>query len=166
GTMRLIIQKVPTPKEPAQVTEEELHAYLQQHPEPFRTPWSIALTHVYFSRDRRGAGGEQEARRLVQALSAQGIQPTEAGDLGDPFLPAQSFTWPSPATWERFFGPLFVRQVLQLEVGTWVGPVPSSYGWHVVWITGRKPPELPPLAAVANQVRSVILQEREERRLQ
>jgi hypothetical protein len=97
GTMRLIIQKVPTPKEPAQVTEEELQDYLQQHPEPFQTPWSVALTHVYFSRDRRGARGEPEAHRLVQELSAQGIQPTEAVSFVDPFLPGQTFSWTSPA---------------------------------------------------------------------
>jgi hypothetical protein len=165
GTMQLIAKKVPTSKQPSQVTSVQLQDYLQHHSEEFTIPPRVEFIHVYLSRDKRGPRTEGDARDLLKQLERRGILPAAALELGDSFLQGNHFSGVTASILEKSFGVGFADKVLQIEVGRWAGPIPSSYGWHLVWVQGLKPSELPPLMQVANQVKKAILREREGQRL-
>lgn len=165
ANMQLIAAKVPTEKEPATLTPGQVQSYYNAHQNQFEQPQRISFTHVYLSRDKRGAKGESDARRLLSNLQMQQAQPPLQKIPGDAFLSGNDFSALTPAMLQRFFGSRFVAQVFTLEPGKWQGPIASSYGWHVVWVEEVKEPQTSALSEVLNQVRGSILQEREANRL-
>lgn len=162
---RLVAEKVPTPSEPATASVAELQAYLDKNPEPFLSPRKVKITQIYFSRDRRKNQAEPQAKELLEKLRADAKGPTEVSALGDPFLEGNYFPWLSETSLQRFFGIDFAKKLTNLPVGSWSGPIASSYGWHLVFVEGVRLPETPKLEAVANQVKSALFREREQRRL-
>ncbi|MCE9625839.1 MAG: peptidyl-prolyl cis-trans isomerase [Deltaproteobacteria bacterium] len=165
GVMRLVAAKVPTPQLPATVTKQELQDYLTRNPQAFLTPQQLKISQIYFSRDKRKSQAEADAKTLLKQLRAEGKKPEEIADQGDPFLEGNHFPWLNESSLQRSFGAAFTQHLQNLPAGTWTGPLPSSYGWHLVFIEGIRPPEVPALEQVASQVRNAILKEREQQRL-
>jgi hypothetical protein len=131
---------------------EELEAYLDRHAERFALPATIELSHVFLSRDRRGDAVEPDARRVLEHLISDGIEPEAAIALGDPILLQAHQPPRSEAELARTFGAAFTREVASASSGSWIGPVPSSYGLHLVWVHERRSARAPDLDAVRSAV--------------
>jgi hypothetical protein len=71
----------------------------------------------------------------------------------------------SAAQLGQILGAGFAAALSGLPLRVWSGPVPSSYGLHLVWIDERQPAAALPLAAVRNQVLHALLRARGEQRL-
>jgi parvulin-like peptidyl-prolyl isomerase len=160
--MRLVAS---LPEAPDRPDEAELASYLARHAERFRQPPEVRLTHVYLARDRRRAATETDAAHLLARLRRDGAAPAAAAALGDPFLHGHALAPQSPAGLERIFGPGFADAVAGVPVGSWAGPIASTYGLHLVWVHERTAARLPPLDAVRSQVVQGLLKERREERL-
>lgn len=159
ANMKLIAARVPTKKEPATLTPEQIQSYYNENKSHFVTPERISFTHIFLSRDKWGKKGEAEARRILHELQ-------EKQDVkGDLFLSGNHFSTSTPAMLSRFFDSQFVAQVFTLGPGKWQGPIASAYGWHVVWVEAVKAPQAQPLKEVVNQIVGDILQAREVVRL-
>ena len=145
---------------PAEPTEEELQAFLDEHAERFREPARLSFAQVYLSPDRRGEDAWADAERLLVALDAGTSDPAAAGD---PFLLEQDYRDLATPDVERLFGEAFAARVAELPVGRWSGPVESGYGLHLVLVRERTPARLPDLAevrdAVANEWRAARREE-------
>ena len=50
-------------------------------------------------------------------------------------------------------------------LAAWAGPIPSSYGLHLVWVHEREPAGVPALGAVRSRVVHALLEERRQARL-
>lgn len=164
--VKLIASKIPSSQEPAKITNDELQAYQANYSEKFMKPERLTFTHIYFSNSRRGKKAANEAKKMLESLKLKQVAPTSQLSLGDPFLSGNHFSSLTPAGLQQFFGPAFQREIILLDIGKWSGPIPSIYGWHVVWIEELKKAELSPLMEVANQIKGEILREREKLRLE
>jgi hypothetical protein len=155
--MQFISEDVAPQAEP---TEDELRAFLAEHPDKFREPGRIRFAQVYLSPDRRGEEAWTDAARMLVALNAGKSDPAESGD---PFLLEQDYRDLATPDLDRLFGRAFAAQVAELPVGRWSGPVESGYGLHLVLVRKRTPARLPDLAevraAVANEWRAVRQEE-------
>jgi parvulin-like peptidyl-prolyl isomerase len=58
----------------------------------------------------------------------------------------------SAAQVEKVFGAEIAAAVTHEATGTWIGPLPSPYGLHLVWVEAREPGTPPPLAAVRDRL--------------
>jgi hypothetical protein len=107
---------------------------LRVAPEP-----RVRLTHVFLSRDLRGARLEADADALQKHLIVDSVSPHEARalGLGDPLLVPFSLPPSSERQLAARLGPGFARSAMTLEPGRWSAPLPSSYGLHLVWIEER-----------------------------
>ena len=102
----------------------------------------LRISQLRVSRDRAipgGASPETRAQALARQLREGALSPDDprVASLGDPFL--IPFSLP-PVSSERLaarFGADFARAVLELPVGVWSDPVPSSYGLHIVFVHER-----------------------------
>jgi hypothetical protein len=144
----------------AEPSRAELAAFLARHPERFTRPARVRLSHVFLSRQRRGAALARDAHRLQAGLASAGSGPEGADTRGDPLpLPAHL-----PLRSERelaaTFGPGFARRVFALPGGGWSGPVVSSYGLHLVWIHEHRPADLADSPPLWRAVREALLEER------
>ena len=131
--------------------EADLRAYLQAHPEKFRTQPLISLRQVFVSQTR-GASAEADARRILARLA--GGTP-DAANEGDPLLLGDGFSRTPLDRIAALFGESFAQAVAQAMPGGWVGPLRSAYGLHLVLVTAVEPAELPPF----EQVRSAVERE-------
>jgi parvulin-like peptidyl-prolyl isomerase len=143
-------------------TEAELETYLAQHSERFARPARVRLSHVYFARARGLTPAA--AAGLRDALARDGLAPEAAVARGDAFVHGAEIRDALPRL-DAIFGPGFGAAVAAAPLATWVGPIASAYGLHLVWVHGREPAAVPALAAVRSRVVQALLEERREARL-
>jgi hypothetical protein len=129
-------------------TEADLATYLKTHPEAFVQLAAVSFNQIYFD----PMVSSPEAVSAVQSALAKGANP--AG-LGQPsMLPGRVAKTPLDEI-ARDFGDGFAKSVGTAPVGQWVGPLASGIGVHLVRVSARTPPQLPPL----ERIRAVVARE-------
>lgn len=140
--------------------EDTLQAFLDANPDKFRTDLRVSFQHVYFSWDKRGDLAAADARQALATLSGDETD-DEIAALGDPLpLPHSVELYPVREV-ANLFGREFAAQLLNLETGQWLGPVPSGFGLHLVFVDERIDAVLPQLEDVRD---AVVREWREEQR--
>jgi hypothetical protein len=149
-------------------TDAELEAYLAAHPERFELPGTATLEQVYFDPTRRGAALERDVTLALASLQRR----RAPSGLGDVTMLPPRMSGATPRDVLATFGDEFARAVGDLEVGSWQGPVRSTYGVHLVRVVERRGPTLPTLADARDvvarewgQQKSVELREQHYRAL-
>jgi len=145
--MRLLLAE---PARDAEPNEAELARYQAQHAERFTEPERVTLSQLYF----------RDAARARAALAQLGIAAEPAAGLGDALPLPSELPSHSRAELAARLGPAFADAAFAGPEGRWFGPLPSSYGQHLVQIHTRTPARLSPLAQVRSQVREALLAER------
>ena len=120
-----------------------LQNYLEGNPDRFMKPARIAFDQLLLPNNQPGLVNE------IRARLANGADPKT---LGSPSLLPGSVAMTSAPIVERTFGTGFHEALAALPVGDWSGPVQSGYGWHLVRITDRSEPSLPPLSDIRDRV--------------
>jgi hypothetical protein len=148
---------------PAEPTDAELLAYMDEQSDLFREPARVSLEHVFLSRDRRPETVDEDARELLAEIGEQ--ENPDWARLGDPFPLGREFQARSQRQLASSFGANFAREAFVLPEGEWAGPVSSAYGQHLVRLTDRRDSRMPELDSVRNQLRHRLLSERREESL-
>ena len=115
--------------------ETALRAFFEKNADQYAQPGNVSFRHIYYSKDRRGANLDADARAALAAL-AQGRDETT---FGDPFIGELEFVSADESRIASALGGEFAKQVIALPDGPWQGPVASTYGLHLVLVTGREP---------------------------
>jgi len=119
-----------------EATEDELRAYLEAHPDAFRSEPTLSFRHVYLN-PNRGESVEQDARALLAQLKASDAG-TDTASLGDVLVMIEPVFKDEPLREVvRALGPVFAAKLLELPTGDWTGPVVSGFGLHLVFIEKR-----------------------------
>jgi hypothetical protein len=132
-------------------TDADLAAYLNTHRADFERPATVTFDQVLLEAPGSGAEAERAFEAARRAL-ARGGDPATLGLAT--LLPHRL----EAASLDRVagdFGPVFAKGLTEARIGQWTGPLSSSYGVHLVRVTGRTPPSQPPLDAV----RGVVVRE-------
>jgi len=144
-------------------TDQELEAYLRQHADKYSEEPSFSFEHIFLSREKRGASADSEATAMLARLSDKGAINIEK--LGDAFLLPSRFEKTSAGETARLFGEKFAKELNKTQLGTWAGPIESSYGLHLVRVNGRMPEVTPSLANVRESVLRDLLSDRRKQEL-
>jgi hypothetical protein len=159
--MRLAVERLSPEDVPRNA---DLTAYRAAHDTQLRIPPRVRFTHVYLSRDRHRATLEATAAARLRTLRRDHVSPDRAVALGDAFPTGPDVGPLVHADVDRRFGAGFASRLASAEPSSWVGPIPSSYGLHLVWIHERLPAVTPPLDAIRGTVVHRWLRERREAR--
>ncbi len=141
-------------------TDQELKRYFNRNQDQYLLPASFSFTHVYFSTDRRGSAAERDARRLLAQLQTTDAVALPVSDHGDRFMLQYDFVRKTEQEVAKLFGRHFAEQLLEVQVGSWQGPIESGYGLHLVRIHDKVEPRLPDLTEVRDRVHSDLASER------
>jgi len=144
-------------------SDQELEAYLRQHADKYSEEPSFGFEQIFFSREKRGASAEAEAIAMLVHLRGKGAIDIEK--LGDAFLLPSQFEKTSAGETARLFGEKFTNELTKTQLGTWAGPIESSYGLHLVRINARIPEVAPALANVRESVLRDLLSDRRKQEL-
>jgi hypothetical protein len=134
-------------------TEEALRAYYARHRAEYAPPARVSLWHVFLASATHGEATARDAQLRLARLRADRQAPAEAVRHGDSFSVPPHLIAQSPAQIAKLFGPAFAAAITPAEARTWIGPVPSAYGAHLVWIEAREPSTPPPFDDVRERVR-------------
>jgi peptidyl-prolyl cis-trans isomerase C len=151
--MAFASEDVSTIPEPS---EARLQAFYEANRARYATPARLALRHVYFNQDRTGTTPAVAAAEALAKLKAG----QSAG--GDPALLPLAYADIAVADLARDYGPAFTQAARTAPLGTWVGPVTSPYGVHLIQVQNRLASEALPLAQVRAEVMDAWMAEQRQ----
>jgi hypothetical protein len=137
-----------------QPAEGELERYFSDNSEAYRAPDRMTFSQVFFDPDSRGNSTLKDAAEALLELQAAGVPTEESMQVGDGFMLQSDFVSVTATEAARQMGSGFVEAVVQLEPGSWHGPVLSGYGVHLVYVYSYK--KSPP--AVFEEVQAAVLE--------
>jgi hypothetical protein len=151
--------------DPPPSTNEEIKEYFDEHLESFVIPEKIDFIHIYFNEENRG---DEELRSLAaevkEQLNAFDHIPEDYYMKGDQLMLPYSYRAYTKEDVAAKFGNLEIAdELFRIEAGRWEGPFHSSFGSHLVHITGKIPSEVPSLESVRDQIdREIVHKKRTE----
>lgn len=132
-------------------SEEEIAAYYAENAAAYTRPARIGFQQIYLG------DGSDVSPDDVRAALENGADWQQLGIMS--LLPAELAPAPRRAI-ESQFGPALYTALEQAEAGSWIGPVASGYGLHLVRITQAVPPAPLPLEEVRANVVADLKQAR------
>lgn len=133
-------------------SDAELQEYFKRHVQRYAIPEQVGFSHVYFSRSTRGADAERAAQDALAGLRSGRITAAETSRLGDRFMLQSEYPPQTQAQIRDLFGAEFAARVFDLPANEWAGPVPSSYGEHLVHVRLRVASRVPDMGEVRRQL--------------
>lgn len=137
-----------------QPAEGELEQYFNDNSEAYRAPDQMTFSQLFFDPDSRGNKTLEDAEEALVKLQAAGAPTEESMQVGDGFMLQRDFVSVTPMEAARQMGSGFTEAVVQLEPGSWHGPVLSGYGVHLVYVYSYE--KAPP--AVFEDVQAAVLE--------
>jgi PPIC-type PPIASE domain len=126
----------------AEPTERDLQVYLEQHRSEFDIPARVSFEQVYFdpAKHRDDLAPAVAAARAALAAGAR------VDLVGDRTLLPATMAEALPEDIRAAFGEEFRKQLTGIDADGWQGPLATTFGVHLVRITGRGQPTHPTLA--------------------
>ena len=138
--------------------ESALNKYFLDNQEKYELPAQVSFTHIYFSLDKRGAKAFEDAKNVLSELNT-----LRASEKGDSFMLQYDFVQETPFEVERLFGKGFAEELFTLGINTWLGPIESGYGLHLVRVSEKVDARMPELASAIDKVRTDLMFERRQK---
>jgi peptidyl-prolyl cis-trans isomerase C len=135
-------------------SREELQAWFKNNSQRFTYPPRISFHHLYFSFDKHGAKTAEAAATALKQIAGKPADSPEAAALADPFMYRDYYADRTPDQVGTEFGGKFARAVFDLKPGSWLGPLESGFGWHLVFVDSLTPARVPELSEVESEVKS------------
>lgn len=146
-------------------SDAELEAFYAERRDEYRVPDRITFWHVFLASSVRGARTVPDAQALLARMRDELQTPAEAVRQGDSFAVPPHVVAQSRPQVEKLFGAGFATAIQGAGTRTWIGPVPSPYGLHLVWIEAREPGTPSSFAAVRGRVLERWQDEQRRRRV-
>ncbi len=135
--MRLLLDENTLAKAP---TPQEVTAFYRANQARYPRPATTSFRHVYAQVIPAG---------LLERLQAGTASPERSGQ---PFARGLVFRRLPEVKIASIFGAPFVASLAKAPLNTWSGPVASSYGQHLLFVSARQPSGTMPLARVRKRV--------------
>jgi hypothetical protein len=142
-------------------TDEELKNYMVEKHEKYRIPEMISFTQVYFNPDKRKDVME-EAKTVLGRLKSAESPPEEAVSLGDSIMIDSSFRQKSTDEVARTLGREFADQLFSIDEPGWQGPIGSTFGLHLVYISDHIASRMPEFENIRKNVQYDFMYDRKK----
>ncbi len=139
----------------ASPNEQTLRSHYEDNSSLWHTPVLLDLSHVFLSRDRRGATAREDAAALFEILVEGRLSVEQSIERGDPFLSGHRIRAATLARITSRLGPEFASAIAEAESGQWIGPVDSAFGSHLVWVHERIDARVP----AYDEIRARVLED-------
>lgn len=124
-------------------SDADLNAYIYKNASRFLLPATVSFEQIFF--DHARTPDVERAVAVASAAVARGADPSKLGQAS--MLPGRVEHTAQDLV-ARDFGSQFAVQVETAPLGQWSGPISSTFGTHLVRVTGRTPAALPELGAI------------------
>ena len=130
-------------------SDEDLKAYYKEHSNKYLTPPSYSLYQITFSPDKRKDNYKDALETLEQFPDATF---DEMKNWGDTLPFSYYFEDVNANKLGLQLGSKFSEGIKDQEINKWIGPIPSGFGYHLVYITNKKEPQTPAFEKVKKNI--------------
>jgi hypothetical protein len=136
----------------AQPNEEELQAYFNKNSKKYLLPYTYSLYQIIFTND-----SHDKPEKVIEGIlkTSENLSFEDMKSKGDNLPFPYFFNNTNSNELANQLGNSFSENIENLDLNTWVGPVSSGFGQHLVYITEKHKPTLPDL----NTIRDVVLRD-------
>lgn len=129
-------------------SDADLADYMTKHPARFLRPATVSFDQILIE----GTGARTDVERAIAAARIALARGTDPGALGQASILPGRVENTAVDLVARDFGAGFSERLATVPIGVWTGPVASGFGAHLVRVTARIPPVMPPLESVRPSV--------------
>jgi parvulin-like peptidyl-prolyl isomerase len=151
---RRLIRSVVLVQKPA---PEIVEGFYAAHAAEFTRPARIRISQVAINGFVR-PDAEEWARRLLARIRAEKLGLAAALALADETPAPVDLPLLTEQGLRSELGGNFATAVMRLSPGSWSEPIPSDYGYHLVWVHELEAARVLPLAAVRDEVEQELRQ--------
>jgi peptidyl-prolyl cis-trans isomerase C len=146
------LKEVPTP------TEAALEQFYRNNPALFQKEGAVSFSHIYFTTDNSTDSiAKQRALAVLEQLQHTSLQ--RAPEKGDRFALQYDYTNQAAVDIQQNFGNTpMQKELFNLPLNTWTGPVQSGYGWHLIFVSKRDNTAVIPFAAIKEEVKTACIE--------
>ncbi len=148
-----LIRGVVLLQEPTAELVAQFYAANAQH---YTRPARIELSQVAIN-GFKWPDPQARARQLLARIRGEGLGLEQALPLADESPAPVHLQLQTVQGIESQLGKDFASAAMALAPGTWSEPMPSHFGWHLVWVHELEPASVPPLEVVKEQVAQAVL---------
>lgn len=130
-------------------TDENLKHYFANNHQRYELPASYTFKLVTFSQANH-ADPKQVAKAALESVDTSSASVMH--EKGDSVLLPTQFDNASEAEIAKTVGKAFYNSLDNQPLNTWVGPLNSSFGEHLVYISAKKDQQLPEFASVRDDI--------------
>ena len=130
------------------VSEEAIRAYYDLRRDQYTKSPEYTFTQIYFD----ASENQENLQEIAKRLNLEQAKPDAADLPGKQGMLQRYFEQAGAYNIDRLLGEGFTAKLDSLELQSWEGPVKSGFGWHLVYITEKSPPEPMPLDAVRDEI--------------
>jgi len=143
-------------------TDDELKKYMQDNQEKYRIPDIISFTQVYFNPSKRKDAMEEAKTALARLKQAESA-PEAAVSLGDAIMIDAFFRQKTPYEVARILGKEFADQLFSIDEKGWQGPIRSTFGLHLVYISDHIASRMPEFENIRKNVQYDFMYDRKKK---
>ncbi|MDG1065045.1 MAG: peptidylprolyl isomerase [Luminiphilus sp.] len=163
--LQVMTQLIIASAELSRPADSAVEAAFEARKETFREPARVSFSHVFLGEVSQG-----DATTVFERVQADALPPAEAIRLGRAFLSGFHFT---NLSWlevnsrlGREFSAALQALVPDEPLNTWVGPITSVYGQHLVYLASFKPEREQRIDEVADKLRWDLKAEAEKQAME
>ena len=151
------------------VSQADLESYYKQHQDEYRVPESVTVRHILIKTPAPDANGKVDKKALDAAKAkADDIMKQLKAGAGFDALAKKYSEDPGSKDKGGLLGPIrrgqtvpeFEQAAFAAKKGETVGPVKSSFGYHIIHIDDKTEAHLKSLDEVKSQIEPVLLQQK------
>jgi hypothetical protein len=142
------------------VTDKLLNEYLSKHSDMFRQEALFTFKQVFFDERKQGQQLDDNIKKSLTLLMANST--ADITKLSNASFLAPHYQNMTQSQIEREFGKGFSKKIMSAQLHTWLGPIRSSYGYHLVYLDEKQQGNL----AKLEEVRHLVLREWENEQRQ
>ena len=144
--MKFLSNDIASIREP---TDQELEQYYKDHTDKYLTPYTYTLYQIIFSPDKRKNNYKDAVETLAQFPNATF---DEMKNWGDKLPFPYHYDDISADELALQLGSKFPEAIKKENINKWIGPIPSGFGYHVVYITEKINPQLPSIDIIKKDI--------------
>ncbi|MDO6761294.1 peptidylprolyl isomerase [Tamlana sp. 2_MG-2023] len=133
-------------------SQEALEAYYELRKDKYLKPAEFSFYQIYFSTDKHGNNTEKIATNALNTIKNKQLTTENVSEFGDPIMLEHDYKDYNSTQINKVFGEGFSKTLENLDANTWSGPITSTYGKHLIYLSSKQAPTALPLEAVKDEL--------------
>ncbi len=142
----------------------EIEKYYKSNIKEYTLPETITIVQLFVNPQLYGNDLDKEIQKRLKHLKNIKPSSTNLNNYSDAFSLQSYFPEKSKVELAKLFGIDFTIEAFEAKTGTWVGPINSQYGSHIIFVSYKEPEKIQEFSNIQNLVYDDLQVEKQQKR--